>query len=192
MEKQNFLSLGLIILLIVGIVFISGCVEDESPIKAPENLVSKASPETQPKASTELNLKIGETAKTSDMEVTVIATEKEKFYQYYFEIMQKYDTKVAPLGNDFVLADVEIKNIGSGNLFVGSSEFSAADSEGYRYDPELYYGDDGLEMLQELYPNQKIKGKIVFKIPEDASGLKINYDFGNIFSGIKLASWTIE
>jgi hypothetical protein len=46
-------------------------------------------------------------------------------------------------------------------------------------------------MIKELYQNQKMKGKVLFEIPESATGLKIQYDFGNLMIGTKLASWVI-
>ena len=87
---------------------------------------------------------------------------------------------------------IEIKNIGSDRAYVGSSDFSMMDSEGFKYDPELYYGNDGFEMIKELYQNQKVRGKVLFEVPEDAKGLKIQYDFGSLFAGVKLASWELE
>jgi len=48
----------------------------------------------------------------------------------------------APEGKKFVIAEVEIENIGACSILVGSTEMSAADSEGYRCDPELYAGED--------------------------------------------------
>ena len=34
--------------------------------------------------------------------------------------------------------------------------------------------------------------QIIFDVPESANGLKLKYDFGNIFTGTKLASWNID
>ena len=66
------------------------------------------------------------------------------------------------------------------------------DSEGVRYDRELYAGEDALDIFQELFQGQKMKGKVIFKIPESATGLKLNYDFGNVVTGTKLATWEIK
>jgi PBP1b-binding outer membrane lipoprotein LpoB len=35
MEKQKLMSFGLMVILVIGIIFISGCVQEESPTKAP-------------------------------------------------------------------------------------------------------------------------------------------------------------
>jgi hypothetical protein len=47
-------------------------------------------------------------------------------------------------------------------------------------------------MFKELYQNQKMRGKVLFEVPEDAKGLKIQYDFGSLFTKVKLASWELE
>lgn len=166
---------------------VSGCVSEESPTNAPTTTQPSKSPEStlqesQPQTPTELNLEVGETAKTSKIEVTVISAKKTKSYDYYSDIWEETRTEEAKQGKTYVLVEAEIKNTGSDSAFVGSTEFSMTDSEGYKYDPEaLYYGDDGLEMIKELYQNQKMRGKILFEIPENARDLKLQYDFGNLF-----------
>ena len=42
-----------------------------------------------------------------------------------------------------------------------------------------------------MYPGERTRGKILFEIPESATGLKIQYDFGDFFTGVKLATWKI-
>ena len=183
------------IVAIVAAVIFAGCVEEENPTKVPETIPTEApilTPSPTPEVPTELSLKIGETAKTSKIEVTVKAIEKTDCYEWYSDIVNQYYIQCAPEGKIYLLAEVEVKNIGSDRAYVGSSEFSATDSEGFRYDPELYLGEDGLDMFKELYQNQKMKGKVLFKVPEDAKGLKIQYDFGSLFTKVKLASWELE
>ena len=176
----------------------SGCVSQESPSKAPTTTQQSETPETtpptaQPTTPAELNLNVGETAKTSKIEVTVFSAQKMQSYDYYSDIFKETMTREAKPDKTYVLVDAEIKNVGSDSAFVGSTEFSITDYEGYKYDPEvLYYGDDGLELFKELYQNQKMRGKVLFEIPENAKDLKLQYDFGNLFIGTKLASWTIQ
>jgi hypothetical protein len=181
----------LLLLSLITVIVISGCTNQEGPQKA--DTTATSSPTTTATSPTELTLKVGETAKTSKIEVTVITAQKTSYYEYYSEILGTM-TKEASPGKTFVLIEVEIKNIGSDRVFVGSSEFSMTDSEGYKYDPQLYYGQstDGLDMIKELYQNQKMKGKVLFEVPESATGLKIQYDFGNLFIGVKLATWEIS
>lgn len=195
---MKFKVIGIIALVLVSAIAL-GCVEEESPSKAPTTqTTTKATTQaTQTPASpTELNLKIGETAKTSKIEVTVISAQKVKSYNYYSGFGQDPELKDAKKEADpgwlYVLVDAEIKNIGSDSAFVGYTEFSITDSEGYKYDPKMYFGNDGMDGFKELYNNQKMKGKILFEIPENSQNVKLQYNFGNLFTETKLASWSIE
>ena len=178
------------ILLLTLIFIVIGCVEDETPTKGLANQPSATSSPTA--TPTELNLKIGETAKTSELEVTIISAEMKRYYTYYSDFFNDPMTETSSPENIFIIVEADIKNIESDRSFVSSGDFSVTDSEGYRYDPELYAGKDGLEMFKELYSNQKVKGRVIFEVPKSANDLKIQYDFGNLFSGTKLASWKVE
>jgi len=178
----------LLLLLILAIV-LSGCVSQESPERA---TTTPTTPTEQPPAPpSELKLKVGETAKTSKVQVTVIAATKQEDYEYYSDILQETRFQFASPGKTFVLVDAEIQNIGSDRIYVGVSKFSVSDSEGFRYDTELYLGNDGLPMFKELYQNQKVRGKVLFEVSENSTGLKILYDFGDLLVGTKLAIWEL-
>jgi len=166
--KLNYIPL--LAILLIAVVFMSGCVSQESPTKAPtatqpSETQETAPPTTQPTTPTELNLKVGEIAKTSKIEVNVISAQKVKSYDYYSDILKETMAQEASPGKTFVLIEAEIKNVGSDSAFVGSTELSITDSEGYKYDPTPYYGqsNDGLEMIKQLYQNQKMKGKVLLK-----------------------------
>ena len=49
-----------------------------------------------------------------------------------------------------------------------------------------------MELMQELYKDQIMTGWVMFEVPEDATGLKVQYDFGSVWSGTKLASWDLN
>lgn len=192
---KNINNLYLLSIIFLALIFMSvGCIEEETPVKAPETTTQlEETPIPTLKVISELNLKIGDTARTSKTLITIISAEKTKTYSYYSDIFQETNTEEASPGKNFILTDIQIENIGDDRVYCGASEFSVTDSEGYRYDAEImYFGDDGLAFFQELYPNQKMKGKVLFKVPENANGLKIQYDFGNLFTDIKLASWELE
>lgn len=181
-----------IIAIVLASVIVLGCVGEESPTKAPSTQTTQAAtPIATQTSPTELNLKVGETAKTSKIEVSVISAQKANSYNYYSDILKETQREEAGPGKTYVLVDAEIKNVGSDSAFVGYTEFSITDSEGYKYDPTMYLGQDRLEAVKELYQNQKMKGKILFEIPENAKNIKLQYDFGNLFIGTKLASWSI-
>lgn len=157
MKRKNIVGLIALVAVVVVAMF-AGCVEEETPTKVPETTPPPAEATTPiptltpiatptPEIPTELSLKVGETAKTSKIEVTVLSAKKTNHYEYYSDILKETMTEAASPGKIFILAEVEIKNIGSDRAYVGSSEFSMTDSEGFRYDPELYYGNDGLEIF---------------------------------------------
>jgi len=140
---------------------------------------------------TETQLLVGQTATLGGVSVTVISANRTKMYTYYSDLLGETQVQVAPPGKIYVLVTAEIRNGGSSNILAGSSSFSISDSENYRYDPELYGGDDALDFLKELYPNQRMRGRIVFAMPQNAFGLKIQYDFGDIFTGPRIATWRV-
>ncbi len=147
------------------------------------------SPSVTQSTPSELILKVGETATYSGLEVTVISAQKTKSYSYE-NSRNEVKVETAKPGKIFILADLEIKNVGSDKVFpIG--DFSVTDSEGYKYERSInyiyiYVGNDRLNS-QELFPNQKSRGKLSFIIPENAQGLKLQYDFGRNW-----VSWLIE
>ncbi len=183
-------KLVLFVLCLLLIIFISGCTSESPTIASTQSNETPTATQTP----TELSLKVGETATTSKLEVTVFSAQKIKSYDYYSSILKENMTQEADPEKTYVLIDAEIKNVGQDSSYAGSSEFSIADSDGYKYDPTLYYGQgtDGMDMIKQLYQNQKMRGKVLFEIPDSATGLKIQYDFGNLLIGTKLASWTME
>lgn len=139
------------------------------------------------------NLKIGEAATKTvfydaskyyggfEMEVSVLSVKKvsiDKLNSYSFDS-----------GKIFLIFDVEIKNVGAKRVLVASSDFSMSDSEGYHYDCDFSTKISELLSFQDLYPNEKMKGKLVFRVPENATNLRLLFGDG---IGNKLASWTVE
>lgn len=96
--------------------------------------------------------------------------------------------QTAPPGEQYLIADVEMENVGESKEYISSGDFSAVDSENYRYDPGIYLGENDL-IFKELYPGDKVRGKLLFEVPDNAEGLKIRYDFG--FWDVKLANWEV-
>ena len=114
------------------------------------------------------------------------------FLNLHRHILKENQVETASPGKIFVIVDAVIKNIGAQSIYASSTQFSITDSKGYKYDPDfMYFGDDGLK-IQQLYLNQLTRGKILFSIPSDATGLKLQYDFGNAISGPKLVTWPLD
>ena len=74
----------------------------------------------------------------------------------------------------------------------GAMDFSLTDSNNRRYDAEVCLDANAMELMQELYKDQIMTGWVMFEVPEDATGLKVQYDFGSVWSGTKLASWDLN
>jgi len=147
---------------------------------------------TQSGVPTSVELAIGGTASNPDRTVTVFSAKKVPSYTWVGSSSSYKFTENAKAGYTFIIIDAEVKNIGSDRMYASSGDFSVSDSEGNRYDPEMYVGDDGLGYFKELYKSQKVRGKVVFEVPLNANNLILYYDFGNLFSGTKLASWKIN
>lgn len=143
---------------------------------------------------TELSLNIGETAKTSKIEVTVKSVEKTDCFEFSSDnIYEGIYMQCAPEGKTYLLVDIAVKNIGTDWLKVELNRLNAVDSFGFRYNPEGdYFGRNRLNRIQELYIDQEIEGRVIFEVPQSAKILFIQYDFGSIFTGRKLASWELE
>jgi len=138
-----------------------------------------------------LKLSIGESAKSSDTIVTVTSVDRSESYRYYSTVFEKYMTQSAEPGKDYVLVDAELQYTGSSSDYVTAGSFSLADSEGYRYDYTMYYGDDDFPIVKELYPDQRVRGKLLYTVPSSAKGLKLYYNFGSVWTGAKLAYWQL-
>lgn len=138
----------------------------------------------------EINLAIGETAQTSVEEVTVSNAELGNSYEYYSDYLGNR-VKTAPPGKKFLLIKALVRNVGANRIYANSSSFSVTDLEGNAYDTEIMSGENNFPFLQELYQNQKAEGFILFKLPAEAKNVKILYDFGDLISEVKLASWDV-
>ncbi len=191
---------AIISVLLIGLIVLFGCTS-ETPTKGETNeqtdntttnneMNDETNGTTENNVPTKIELTVGETAKTSKIEVIVKSVEKTTEYEYCLSSYCNMET--AKEGNTFLIADVEVKNVGADQIYFSVSDFSATDSEGNRYNTEVSLSEDAIEMITQLYQNQKVSGKVYFEVPENSSGLKIIYDFGNIVTGTELASWTVE
>jgi len=198
-------KIAILFLLLVIAVLLSGCTSETPTVKdggdnqtQPQpNLEDNSGMPSQPQndVPSEITLDIGETAKTSKLEVTVKSVEKMEMYEYCSNLggQQYCNIQSAKEGNEYYVLQVEVKNVGSDRVYFSASNFSASDSEGNRYDVEaLNLREDKIDLFQELYQNQKTSGSIVIEVPKNASGVKIFYDFGDIITGTKLATWEVK
>jgi len=108
MKRKNIASL-IAIVAIIAVVAFAGCVEEETPVKSPETTPSTETVTPTQKTAAELNLKVGETANTSKIAVTVISAKKTNNYIYYSDIFKETMVQDVSPGDTFVLAEIEIK-----------------------------------------------------------------------------------
>lgn len=153
----------ILIFLIITLILLNGCAQSKEGI-------TKYTP------SNVLNLEVGKTASTSKIEIKLISAERVK--SYYWPDMDTMQE--AKEGKTYVLVEAELKNIHSENINVGSNKFYLVDNKGIRYIPGLYFGEEELEMFTEIKPNEKIRGKFVFVIPESTIAFKIEYDITSL------------
>jgi len=147
--------------------------------------MSTVTPTSTPTIS-ELKLKIGETAKTSRLEVAVKEVFKTKVIGGDYGNYWAKDSKV------FVFVVVSVKNIDpkSKAWYVGPADFAISDETGRRYDVQ-YMSIEGYFKGGDLNPNEYREGLIAFEVPEHAKKIKIKYDFGSLFT-VKLATWEVD
>lgn len=194
-EKGKGLAVAGLIISIIGCIFwiaifasLGSHINNvTSPIK---NNSNQGTPQTEPQT---LELNMGETARTSTLEVTVSNARTTRILKEssseMFGHTYEYDT-TADDGKTFVIFETEVKNVGDGQGYISCIPFHMVDGYGYAYDysSDTYLLDDALQGTT-LYPNQREKGECAFEVPETASGLKIQYNFG--FFDVKLAEWQV-
>ncbi|HEC91564.1 MAG TPA: DUF4352 domain-containing protein, partial [Candidatus Atribacteria bacterium] len=137
------------------------------------------------------NMEIGETAEWTDLEVTIKSATKTDYYTwkgYSGDIYYEY----ADPGKAFVIIDVKVKYTGTSSEYVYGGNFWLVDLGGnkYDYDSATYSLEKGLESTT-LYQGQKVEGKILFEIPDDAKGLKVQFNLGTSWNPL-LAEWNLN
>lgn len=174
------------------LVILSGCVRPE-PSAPIQNKTPTSAP--TPSTLTELNLKIGETAKLPGMEATVM--EANKTDRVFYSSGGQNINEVAGEGNVLIIADFWIKNTGDKTIRFTSTPFALRDNAGFKYNPILYAGYDGIGLLNDSYPNQTKRGRAVFRVPVEAHGFNFYLDpdsftgpdFGPLPIKVKSISW---
>ncbi len=79
-------------------------------------------------------------------------------------------------GNQYVVFDVTITNVGDEDFPYNSFFFTLKDSEGFEYDRGFVIGGPGQELSSgRLDPGDKIRGWMIFEVPIEVEGLKAIY-----------------
>jgi len=164
------------LMLICLAMFLVGCSEGVTPEKI--NGDTGGAAESQQSGNGEAQTKteifdIGDSVKAGELVFTVNSTRTDN----------GNDVFKPTEGNLFYIVDVTVENTGNESEAVSSlMMFTLFDSEGYNYTvtfgPETRGQVDG-----EISPGQKLRGELVFEIPENAEGLAIEIDPTLVGSG---------
>jgi hypothetical protein len=182
--RNQLVIIGIIALLVC--VGLSGCYSTPLTKGPSENNSNNAS-------ATVLAANVGETVKGKDLEVTVKSDEKVESYNWTGGgTGLKYVTH-ADSGKIFVIINVKFKQIGSGSEYVYAGDFWIVDSQNNKYDYDgigTYSITDGLGATT-LYQNLQVEGKVLFQIPVNLSGIKLQYNFASFWDEPKLVEWNL-
>ena len=168
----------------------AGCLGGNDPVSTTNHArTTTVSAQPTPYEPSGLELQLGEQAGNQYTEVCVVDVLRTDSYSW--EFYGQYEDIPAAQGKVFIVAFAGIRNIGLDRDFHGAMDFSMTDSYGRRYNAEVCLHTDAMELLQEMYRDQEMAGIVLFEVPEDATGLKIQYDFGSVLGRTKLVSWSI-
>lgn len=125
---------------------------------------------TQPQAPEEKKLyRIGETAKTDEMEITVTKVERAKEW-----------TKTPAEGFEYVVFSILTKNISSEEQSVTASEFGyVMDDTGNRGSYETYTGvETEHDYSASMEPGDSVEISVVFSVPIEMTRIEFHYTVG--------------
>jgi hypothetical protein len=177
--------------IIIGIIIIilstglSGCYDYQ--------LSKGPSEDNSDTSSTALTANIGETVKGKELEVTLKSAETVESFNWTggatgYEYIEYPDE-----GKIYIIISVKLKQIGTDSEYVYPGEFWIIDSNNYKYDCDNYgtYQMGGGLKSTTLYQNLLIEGDILFQIPNNASGLRVQYNFASFWDEPKLVEWIL-
>ena len=134
-------------------------------------------------------LNLGEAVNDGMIEIKVLSAKKD--YGYYDSFDYYHGAKY---GYRYLIVTVEARNIGKREVYIDPTNFVVTDENNYFYEPEGGMFGAGIEnslSFTKILPNQRVRGKLVFEIPEKAKVL-INYNFGDMFSKPFIVSWKVD
>lgn len=140
---------------------------------------------TEPTPKPELRLSLGQSVTTeNDLQITIFSAKRIKSYSYYSNYVDPpvYRIVNSSKGKEFLIFDMETKNIGSteGREYPNVNLFARdSNSNSYQYDfNDNYAAEDQYHAKTVLIPNEHIRGILAFTIPETAKDLSICYKLG--------------
>ena len=136
---------------------------------------------------------IGETARTSQIAITVLEATFVDSYEYYSKTEEKTFTKEAKPDMTFLVLNVSIKNIGSAVTREGLFQMRAYDSEVDWYWAGPYFGEGRIGVQDKpLEAGEEMTGKLAFEVQKGASDLTFIYNCTKYPKPELLAEWKIK
>lgn len=183
MDRRQFLSLAMVSML-------GGCVggddsegtptattgQKSTGTPAPTNTptpIESPTPTSSP-TPTDLSLKLGEVFGDGDLKAVVQRMRRKQKLSEYDE---------AEAGNDFAVVRLVVKNVGSKydydlDGFPPLFKSTLKDSQGYAYDTVFAFTNTPF-VSGVLSPGEVMRGDKVYTVPDDSSGLKLQFNFSN-------------
>lgn len=186
LKKFNSKKFFTIFALIALTAFFSGCTQPQPEETAPETPTTFEY-EKPPLFEYEFTpqqekLSLGQSYSSDKVKVTVFSATRITQYSYLPENSNTPETVFPAEGNTFYLVTVSVKNLIEEEIFSGASYFSmlaSGDYEGYRYNATLFHDTEkALSMLKEIPTKETISGKVLFEVPKNFTGWKLQYRFG--------------
>lgn len=141
-------------------------------------------------------LAVGAAYSTDAFMVTVRGAAAVAGYDYFDRAENAAATRRADPGEVFLIVDIEFESLGgwslgtNGNQLALRGQFTVSDGAGNDYSYAPYFGEKALVLAPQLDKGEKLRGEILYVVPEDAQGLTIRYQ-GRKFPRPTLAEWPL-
>ena len=186
----------LVIFLLIGVLFISGCVE-ETPTG---QIASKETEMGEPKVTTSTTVPTTTTSTTST--TTTIAKmklvgETLQIENMKYKVMNVYTSPI--VGTEmlyeqadgiYVIITLSIENTGKESNYIAYTDFSIKDYQDRTYDVDMMgnvyldtMGVTALPSIKDLGAGLTTQGSIVFDVPKNDKGLVLEIKGPGLFSG---------
>lgn len=132
-----------------------------------EELTGEAEESDEPEepAETKIDISLGDVAALEEVKMKVSSVSETS------ELKSEYDKTVAPAGTKFIIFQLDVENITKAPLYFDTDEMLLVDSQGRTFNgyDDAYLSVDDLIDYEELSPNIKKSGSIVYNVPSDAT-----------------------
>ncbi|MBO8181675.1 MAG: DUF4352 domain-containing protein [Archaeoglobus sp.] len=168
-----------------GILYVKVHLPDGRVIEAKEDfgvrikpeIIGTRTPTPKPSEQEVVELELGESYKTSNLNVTVKAIKTNV-------IADEFGNRWAEEDSVFIVATVKVENTGSEKEYISTSDFWLTDESGRRYDAEIWSTGSG-----KLYPKEYRNLVVGFEVPKNAQKIFVKY---NPSFGSQIAVWKGE